>query len=1272
MFKYLSPTLLSLVIGMGGVLPAWSATTDERDQHAIALSKLMMVGMLHPVNRQIKAYKEAGYPSNDPHLDKVLRYMYLDRYANDLPEADKAKNDVELKGLRKELEPALKTNALSVVSKLIFSGGGGSSTRMVNEIARIMHPESAPPLVKPAPEKVAMLARLIEALGKQAEEDFKAAADKVHANKTAESKIWDLAETSKEYQAAVNVAIDLRMEALRPMFVAMIALRDAANRGDKFGVDTAPIKAQLTEMFSKVRPELEKKTWAEVISTWDFEWGEFNPFIHINCGTLLADASIAGAKTAREEEVEGILQSVIDFSVKEYRDPALRQEAYRLKFMGWTALLQYRLAQNTPKSFNRGVASWKDFLERAKTDDYLKLDKTPNRLTGDLGKVYIAVARIFEAKGDLNSANGLLAEVVGVKPPNPYAHYAKGWIAYFGSAPNSNNGNGWSPRPLADDPAKAILIAKAFMSEANATADPVQMRGNLLSAAVALRNGVLGLASPTLDEKVYVELAPQIYQLYSFAMYKLDMRYQSVVIAQEGARALAEKLKWYADNKKPNPWMKKDPKDSKKLIWDDSRITPLRVANDGMIFANQLYTRNRNTQSLLSDSIELLRSIDPEAVGENLRKQQIIATLQEGDFEGVIREAQAFTKEYPASYLWAFSAISSARTSWMDKLVKEDNKTRIAQLSKEIEADNKVVANNIAEELKKTDLAPEKRKELERARSTIKVSEVESLIANQKYEEVVKLLDAEFMKNLPSDDQLAARMVRQLSRATHDWHESRKDVLAKDPAVLLEALKTYEVVYQNLERGIGKLRNKNVDSTLDGAAKLLAIVFNRSVTMIARLQSAGSATPELLEMATVANRAFADLFEPTVTDSTAVPNILFIASTLWDVDEKQRAAKQYLRYITLLGKDQTLNSFKENPLPIIEKYSAVVTARGEFKKAWEEIVDFAYDSAEDRQAYKDLPQANWPKRQRRDLIGAITKIKEFRQLMAKNKAVVAPAQYKQIEEAVDAFNDVLNMAANKVMAESRLAVFYRENDQFEKALPILMAHYNEDPLSLENQMALVLVTYNAALKADPMPPKAELEKARAVAASIRAEKRGTRDKVGYWEAYTLVLEFSVMMGEVKVVNDSLSFLRRDRSDLSRDLISPPIYGDDKRARRPQNALATQLARRFLGLYEKNGVTEKPAFKIGEVDNNGSAMTLFTDPDAPTFEVKTMLTPDEDEVMAVVATDGSTPVPKPPTAADPAPAPVPESAPAPAETAPKPAEPAAKAEEKPAEEKKADQ
>jgi hypothetical protein len=464
------------------------------------------------------------------------------------------------------------------------------------------------------------------------------------------------------------------------------------------------------------------------------------------------------------------------------------------------------------------------------------------------------------------------------------------------------------------------------------------------------------------------------------------------------------------------------------------------------------------------------------------------------------------------------------------------------------------------------------------------------------------------MRNLPTDDALAARMVRQLGRAAHDWHDSRKDDLAKDPAALLEALKTYDIVYHNLQRGIDKLRNKNVDSTIDGAAKLLAIVFNRSVSMIARLQGSGNASAELIDMATTANRAFADLYEPTLTDKTPIPNILFIASTLWDVDEKQRAAMQYKRYISLLAKDDALNSFKNNPEAYIQKFTSVVTARGEFKKAWEEIVDLSFDSPEDRQAYKDLPKTNWPPRQRADYITALSKIRDFRDLMSKNKAVVAPALYKQIEEAVDEFSAVLNSAASRTMAVSRLATFYRENDEFEKALPLLMELYDEDPLSLDNQMALVLVTYHAALKGDPMPPKAELEKARGIAASIRSEKRGTRDKLGYWEAYTLVMEFSIMLGDLKVVNDSLSFLRRDRSDLSRDLIAPPVYGDDKRVRRPQNALAIQLAKRFLNLYGK-GITELPAYKIVEIEAIGSTMTVFTDPEAPTFVFKYMLTPD---------------------------------------------------------------
>ncbi len=1221
MLKYLSPTLFSLVLGAGGMAPLFAASADERDQHAIALTKLMTSKLRLPADRQLKEFKEAGYPASDPYLDKVLRYTYLDQFIADLAEADKAKHEAELKALRAELEPALKGNKLSGIAKQIFSGGGGSSTRMVNEIRRIMHTDSPPPLVPLATEKTQILARLLDTLGKQAEEDFKAGIEKVKANKAADDKIWDLPEGGKEFQAAVNQAVEIRLEALRPLFTAMIALRDGANRGQDFGIDTAPVKAQLKQMFTTERPELEKKTWAELLNTWDFEWGEFNPFIRLNCGTLLGDAALAGSKTAKDDEVEGILQAVADFNVKELKDAGTKIEAYRLKLNAWDSLLRYRLTVGTTRSFNRGTTLWQDFLNRAKLEDQMRLTQASPRLAAELGRLYIVAARLLQAKGDSNGASGLLAELSGAKS-NPYSHYAKTWMAAMGTV---KSGNGWSERPLAMDPEKSILIARAFMNEANATADPITARSNYLNAAVAMRNGVLGLNSGLVDEKGYVEFAPQVYQLYAYSLYKMELRHQAVVAAQDGARALAAKIKWYADQKKPNPWQKINAEG--KAVWDETRLTPLRVGNDGMSYANQLKSRDPNTQSLYGQAIELLKAIDPEAVGENLLRLQMFSKLQEGDYEGVLREADAFLKEYPASYLWVFTIKNSAITQWMDKLGKGGDKVKIEQLSAQLLKDNQAMGKRIEEELAKPGVTDARRQELDKARTTIKSSEVENLIANGKFEDVIKRIDADAVKNLPSEDTLAARMLRQLAKATLEWHESRsKEILAKDPAALLAALKTYETVYHNLERGVRKLRNRNVDATLDAACQMLAIVFNRSVTMIARLQQAGNASPELLAMAEVANRAFADLYEPTIDDKTPPANILFIARTLWDVDEKPRAAKQFARFISLNDKDPDLTAFRADAKGFAEKYSAVVTARGEFRKAWEEIVDLSWDSPEDKQAYENLPRDNWPTRQRANYGKTLEKIGDFRKLMATNKAVVAPAQFKQIEEAVDAFTRVITAMSNQNTAISRLATYYRESDQFEKALPLLDYLYKQDPLDPSNQMALVLVTYNAALKGNPMPPKDELDKARRVAAGIRDLTAGTPNKIGYWEAYTLVMEFSIMLAEPKVVNDTLSFMRRNRSDLSRDLIAPPKWGDDKRARRPMNALSVQLAKRFLGLYEKQGVTEKPAFKVADVAVNGEATAVFCDIDAPAFIAKPMTTPDDDEVVSIIAGDGSTPAP----------------------------------------------
>ena len=1261
MLKYLSPTLLSLIIGAAGIAPLWSATADERNQHALAITKLMNGKMRLSADRQLKEFRDAGYPSSDPHLDKALRAIYLDQFLNDGPEADKAKNEAELKALRAELDPLLKTNKLSAVAKLIFAGGG-STIRMVNEISRIMHPEGPGSLVAIAAEKSLLLARLMNTLGKQAEEDFNAAIEKVKANLAVETKGFELPDADPLFLKMINHGVELRLEALRPLSLALYVLRDGANRGKEFGFDPAPIQAQLTKMFTTVRPELDKKSWTDVLDLWSMEWGDFNPYVNLHCGTLLGDATNAGSKTIKDDQVESLLLTVAHLSTQEYaRDANIKTAAYGLKIEAWTNLLRYRLMQNTTNSFTRGTDLWQEFVKLAKTEDQLRLNAVPKSIADELGKLYLAAARLMKAKGDSSSANGLMADLSSVKPANPYAHTAKSWITYWNRTQSS--GNDWSQRPLAMDPEKAIILARAFMTEANSTVDSAIARTIYAGAAMALRNGLLGLNSGLVDDKGYVEFAPQMYQLYAYVLNKMELRQHAVIASQEGARALGLKIKWYADQKKPNPWKKVNAEG--KSVWNESPVSPYRVANDGLIFAGALKTRDPSTQSLYAQSIKLLELIDPEAVGENLRYQQMYALFSEGDYDGVLRESDVFVRDYPAAYLRGFVLKSAAVTQLMDRYgsPKTGDKAKLAQLSDLMIKDNQTIGKRVSDELK-TNPPDARRRELESAQTTIKISEVDGLLAGGKYEAVIARLDAEAFKHLPTEETLAARMVRQLAKATLDWHESRKDALAKDPVALLAAMKTYETAYANVSRGLTKLRNKSVDGSLDNSSKMLARVFTGALKMIQGLQQSGNASAELLAMVSVANRAFADLFEPTIDDKTISANVLFVAHTLWEVDEKARAAKQYRNFIAINERDKDIMAFLADPKAMAEKSSAVVNLRTEFRKPGEEIADLVWDSPEDKQAYETLPKANWPTRQRKDYLKALTQLNEFRKLMASNKAIIEPAQFKQIEATVDGLNRIILAIANQTKAKARLATYYRESGKNAESLVLLNEAYTDDPLNPDNQMALVLVTYDAALKGDPMPPKEELIKARRVVAGVRDNKKGTTDKVGYWEAYTLVMEFSIMLGEPKGVNDGLSFLRRDRSDITRDLVGPPVWGDDKRLRRPLNSLSVQLAKRFLGLYEKQGVTEKPGFKLTDIEMiAGETKSFFADHDAPVFVAKPMTTPDDDDVIALVAADGSTPAPVKPPPPKPAEAredPKAPAAPAPAAPAPAPAAPTATA------------
>lgn len=1240
MLKFLSPSLLALALGFSGLSSLEAATAAERDQHAIALAKLMDANLRLPAKRQLDEYKAAGYPSDDPYLDKALRCKWLDRFIAQLPEAEKAKNEAELKALRTELDAALKANKLVGTTKIIYSGGGGSALRMVNEIARIMHPDLPEPLAPLVEEKRKALARLFEALAKQAEEDFKEAVAKVKAHKKDEDDMWNLPENDPRVGKIVNQACELRIEALRPLYVAHMALRDALHRGKEFGIDPAPIQAQVKKLLVDPRPENENKPFDLMLTAWDFEWGESNPFVKLYAGVLLSEAQKLASKNIKDEDVEGALTTVAGFDTKSVKDPNARIEAYRFKLTALTNLLRWRLEQNQPKQLKRGLNAWNDFLESAKADPTYKLATVPSKLAADLGKLYIVAARLHRAAGDSTAFSALLAEVIGARG-NPMGDYAKRWMASGGGGDAQQSGGDWSRQPRAADPGGAILIGKALMTEATATADPAQSRSYLIKAAVALRDGVLGLG--TADEKTYIETAPEIYRVYAVALSKLDMRYHAVIAAQEGTRALIERMKAYEQQKKPNPWKKAGP--DGKPVWDDSRISPLRLANDGFIHASALNSRSKNASPLYSDAIELMKTVDPNAVGKTLEWNQLASLFQEGDYESCIAEAKKYMGKYPEDDLQTFSLITSARAKLLDKLAKEEKRDRMAALKSDIDRDNAAMKERIEAEKNKPGLTDERKKELMKALGAIQSSSIDGLLADKKYTDALDALGPDFWKNPPADDTLAARMLRLMGRAASE-HYASTIAESKDPAAILAAYKRYDQAYRSMARMLPKLRKAGVDADIKNGSLHMTRVFSGLANQVVRLGNA--ATPDLVAIVDPANRAFADLYEPWVDDRTPSPNILFLARTLWDAGEKKRAADQFARYKASLAADAELQAFLKEPKPIVDKYGEPILARNEYKKAWEEIADLSWDTPEFIQAYA---AGQKPAGLKADYYKALTRLREFRtKSVTPQKAVLDATQFKNINAALDGMERLLTACASDLTVNTRLAQYYRESDQFPKAQPLLINLYKFDPLNPDYAIAVVLVTMESLKKGDPVS-KEDLKSARDIAVDVRNAKQGTTDKEGYWDAYCLVLEFSVVMGDTKVVNEALSFLRRNKSDLSRDLIAPPVWGDDKRARRPSNPQAAQIAKRFLELHSKTGVTEKPAFRVDEVQSGADTLVIFTDPEAPKFETRAMKTPDDDDVTALVASDGSTPAPQalPPVVADPPPAP--PGAPAPGAAAP---------------------
>ncbi len=655
-----------------------------------------------------------------------------------------------------------------------------------------------------------------------------------------------------------------------------------------------------------------------------------------------------------------------------------------------------------------------------------------------------------------------------------------------------------------------------------------------------------------------------------------------------------------------------------------------QLVGEAYNYANVVSSRNKAAQHLIEEAGLLQKRIAPEDSGKAQDWNLIVITGSEGNYEEAIALARTYAKTYPEEDLRAFGLICSFTVKWVDKLgTSKDSKDKDAalRLSNDLEQEINGVMEKVKQELADPKTPPARRKLCEQTQTTVLGVAMQKKISDGKYEEVIKQLDPAFWKTAPGDDVLSAMLVRTLAKAVFELNKaSVAGDRAKDPQPLLHDWPLFQQAYAIVKRQQLRLKGHNVDGDLRNASVLLSGAFSQVMSQADQLSRQPGASPQLASIADESKRAFADLYEPLITKVTKPVNVLAVANTLWTLNEHERAARLYEQYQQTLLADSKLQAFKKDTKNVVDGFTERIASRAEFKKPWAEIVDLAWDSEDELKLFDTAPAGQWNGHVRVDYPKCLGKIADFRtKVLAPQRTVLGDEQFKAVSTALADFEDLIQVSAYDLTVSTRLAHAYRESGDTARALPILLDLFRRYPDNSDYAIGYVDAVLEGIRNPGPggSPPKDKIIAARVIAIKNRddlANDPGQRD--AYWQAYIQVWQLSGALAEVKGLNDDLSFKRRNKSGVSRDLVAPRLAGDDERVRRPKNSGAVQIAESFLKLYEYSGVTEKPTFRIDHVEVGGKPEPLFVDADAPAMEARVVHDADEDRDVTVFVAVGA--------------------------------------------------
>ena len=1222
------PTLLVLGLLPGTVSAATS--TAERDAHRAAVQSLIEREYRMPAGRQLADFLKAGYPESEWH-GKVLSWFYADRFRISVPDkAEAAKLEAEARTLGAELAAAAQANKLPPDLKDLITGSG-QVIRLVNDLLRTIGQDVAADKLAASTmvaERKAALNATVASLIKGTAANYAEALAKVVANAKAEEDAWNMEENDPKHLAIIQKGVELRLDAVRPTYFAMKVLREVAERGADFAIDPAPAQAFLKEFATKN---------FKTLSEWDYNFGDYHPYLRALAIDLSAQATRYKVREASIEDLTTDYLRILDINVaKDFAKAgaAVQEDIRTLQAKTWAGFFAWyrELGKDVaPKYYQAGLDLFQQFKEKTKNDRAFRLDHADRERATEVARIYLQVGRLMQAKGD-PAATGLFA-LVAKERNNPLAWHASKWSS-GSSASGGATRAAWGELPIAEDPAQAVATASALSRSAMESSSATLQRSTLLAAAVALRNGVLGMT--TTYSEGSNDVAPELWFRYAETLKKLGMRWHAAVVAQAGLRDLAVRMA----EARGNPWKGRDGK------WTANGRYVSPLAKNAVYYASDLLVAGKGgvIAQLYDDSITLVNKVSPEDGGKALDRMQIVIRVQDKDFPGALTAIEAYLKKYPEEFFDASSLRSTVRMGEYDAAKDDTSRERIA---KSALAEAEEVAKKALDELKATKDA-DRSKVLKKAARDVQALQAFFALRLGQEQKVIEMLGPDYWKNPPDEDK-SVQMLGYLCRATKQWYEKQiKDEKKKaDPATVTAAWPLVSQVYEIWKTQKQRLPSQDEKITTQGS--LLAWVFQNMVNQ-ARALGGPNAPPQLAEIGTTANRAFADLIEPNLHKGSSANTLLGVANVLWQLDEHKRAARLLELWRANIAADADIAMLRDDPKAMLDPLDGPLNGRPELRAAWTELKDLLIDQPDlaKRILEGDLPEDRWGEK-KRDYGKAATALAALRESLKKIRIGMG-ADFQKADEGLAKLEGLIAQLAREIDVLGKMALAYREQGNKAKANAIYDKLIAYDPTNPDFLAATVELTIDQIKKGEAIA-KEVAEATQIKAARVRdAAQNGSPT---YWTAVIQVLELSIYLKDVGLVDRRLKFDATNQSTPADDLqLLPRNPRDDKRVRRARNALSAELCRRYLEIFKQPGVTAKVGFTIDAIDIDGIATTVFLPVGAPKFApVRREL--EDGTVVFFLWEEGKEPPPEVVAETAP-PEPAPVATPAPAAPAPAPA------------------